>query len=411
MKTIKTYYWIALSALLFMLFTAPQLYAHGLFNYAQLQRLHGIFDKTLYTRAIALAPHNAHMRWQVAEIYVLHGEPDMAATLLQPLLHSTQQAPLVVRRTIAILVATDHDQDALQLYMSLASPPDLPPTIAARLLTASLHNTSPEWYGIRHRLFADVFRHDHDSPELAAFVQRTRQPGFWQTDLGKQVQQSLAWSEHISATHRQRETVATTKQLHTRVISMTRLAPDAVTLGKELLHNGSFEQLDAIEGRLLHWEPWQAPNGIFVSGSDATNAYQGAYALRIDGIQTNRQHDQSNPFAGFIQRDIVVQPHTLYAVSFAYRTEHVSSQKGMWFTLTWQPEVLFSGPFTLSPTDGQWKYVTIVAWNRSSQAIFINPAFRMYRTGSVWFDACSLSEIVVAPDVVFPQQEPLIQFR
>jgi hypothetical protein len=133
--------------------------------------------------------------------------------------------------------------------------------------------------------------------------------------------------------------------------------------------------------------PWNF--ALFVVGADRSRAYEGRAALRVEGVQIEQQADREPARAGLWHSSISIPAGAAYSVSFAYTTLGLADN-GASFWLSDQPLLGVASDHYLAASEGQWREVTVVAWNRSGKDAAIAPLVRAWGQGSLWVDAVSV---------------------
>jgi len=200
-----------------------------------------------------------------------------------------------------------------------------------------------------------------------------------------------------------------------KVADILRIPVENVSLGEELVTNGGFEQL-------RDWQNWQdVPKGwgpsfmtsgdpwncaAFIIGTDSHQKFSGNRSIRIDGLLIERKPELEKARAGFWHAPITVTAGTPYVISFVYRTNREDDVKSSLY-LSSEPQVLFRYDHLLPATDGVWKQVTIIAWNRKDVDASIRPLLRSWSEGNVWFDEFSIRQVMIDSQVAVSPQKAL----
>lgn len=394
----------------------PVWQAHVFFNRAQLARLSGNTNPGYYVRALALAPDNDHMRWQAALALVELGQSETAAELLLPFVPYHDLDQRTANFLLNTLIVGRRDREAARSYQNLHSPPPpSSPAVAAHLLRGALQQSVSVPPEMTRRLLTTLFGLSEQVEAFQSFGAQLSDPDFWNTELGVKTRHALDWyTGPVAHTSTMLQVEEPDRQL---LAELLNVPAEAITFGPELVTNGSFEQYDHLRSDLYGWhfsfmstgEPWNL--AAFVVGLDTQHAWDGELAIRIEGLYRETYSERQPARAGFWhQHDIAVTSGVPYVVSFVYRTEgFVEETAAVWVSS--EDLVFWNGDKILPNTDGQWSRVTAVAWNRSGKEAKIRPLLRSWREGgSVWFDACTIREIILsAPHSVEPQ-EPIFQF-
>lgn len=380
----------------------PGILERAIFNYAQLSRLHGIVQPSLYLRSLAHFLDDTHIRLQTVAALTEAGQQDAATHVLQPLINQHNLDGQAAQILLATLIIGGDKQKAVQTYQHFSSHPQLSPGIAARVLSGFLKSGSNVPPDVTRHLLANVFGANHHITPLRSLGKRLSAPDFWDTTLGQKSRAALQWStQPITGTDLAAQPPEPDRAL---VAAQLEVAAESIRFGPELVTNGSFEQYDLFQDRLSGWyysfmsikKPFDV--AAFVVGLDSGNPWNGSLSMRVDGLYREDNPSLSNARAGFWHRsDITIQPDTPYIVSFAYRTRHVRGKAAaIW--LTGEQDVFWRGEKRLPPTGGEWKQETIIGWNRSGREATIRPLLRSWGQGSVWFDDFSVRELIPKPD-------------
>jgi hypothetical protein len=152
--------------------------------------------------------------------------------------------------------------------------------------------------------------------------------------------------------------------------------------------------------------PWNF--GLFVVGVDRSRAYEGRAALHVEGVQIEQQADRESARAGLWHSAIAIPAGAAYAVSFAYTTRGLADN-GASFWLSDQPLLGLSDDHFLAASEGQWREVTVLAWNRSGKDAAIAPLLRVWGQGSLWVDAVSVRLLSLPPGLA--PRPPVVDVR
>ncbi len=381
-----------------------------LVNYAQLLRLVGSENSTLYEQALKASPNNLHLRIQTAEALVRTRRfDDATVTLLEhsKALADTSSEELLVE----LLISTGRYNLALQQIETSSPTFSLAPDTAAALwqglrdqnvplpLTARvsllrwLLRLNPDAPAIKH-LASALLNADNDDPKLARTIK-------WQQTCFTQIAK-----QHNQCIPKQNAVLISTN-LAARLL---QIPEQALQLGTDIVYSGNFvlpepcihcQPLSLSISNVPDWQPsimadgktWQA--GAFVVGLAPQDRTNECCTLRVDGLKIEFLDANLEPArAGMVHDPITVTHELPYLVSFVYRTQDVT-EPGASIWLSEKPEVFFAGDKFLPHTNGAWKRVTIIAWNRSGQDATIQPLLRSFSEGSVWFDDFSVRPILV----------------
>lgn len=146
---------------------------------------------------------------------------------------------------------------------------------------------------------------------------------------------------------------------------------------------------------MFNQEPFSA--ATFAGGADVLLSFEGQLAARVDGFWIQQQAEKELARAGFWYWDEVsqgLQSITLttsipYVLSWQYRATGIPDGKAtIWVSS--EPDVFWPGDYGLPATDGTWRRVVAVGWNRSNVEASIRPLVRSFAPGSVQFDDVQL---------------------
>jgi hypothetical protein len=388
-------------------------------NQAQLERLRTEPQPETYAELREQAPDSRHLNWQLAEVYLRQGDLDSAAMLFNNTPPDmTNQTELIAR--VIVLSANGQANRALPLLKGLDTLPidRLPAETTAQLVLAQADQGVLEERTIA--MLLHLLGHDPLSPGALAFRDAQIDADFWQTPMGRQIYQTLLWraASGLRSMHTPVSgNVSTVDEEAVRQQVQAQLKVP-VTLGANLIQNGDFDlpllpclptlreacyYTNWSQSHMTTGDPWNF--ALFAVGPDRVRPYAGNAALRIDGIYLEQHPEREAARSGLWHAPIEVAAGQPYVLSFVYRTAQVTERgAGLW--LSAKPEVLFAGEQFLPPTNGLWKRVVIIAWNRSQQPEQIQPLLRLWGTGSVWYDNVSLYQI--ATEQLIPVQHVIV---
>jgi hypothetical protein len=307
--------------------------------------------------------------------------------------------PLIVQQILSILVVSGQMNQALSTYQKIDTQPTVSSGVAVRLLTAYMEEFGqPPQPEMTHHLLMQVFNLREETAFTQRFGTELADKNFWSTPDGQLVRNAISWRSHpLTNTNytNEQEFFISNETILSRITPILEVPSDTIKLGPELIENGSFEQIDPIEDKPEHWEPFeQYPlrnPGAFICGTDRTQVLSGNLSLRFDSLWQENAPELAPALAGFSYSSVTIPAETAYVVSLNYRTELQKKQPNMSQPPT--PVLRLSQDFWLPETQGNWRQVTIVRWNKSEKDISISPFLRFQGIGSVWFDNISVRTI------------------
>jgi hypothetical protein len=88
-------------------------------------------------------------------------------------------------------------------------------------------------------------------------------------------------------------------------------------------------------------------------------------------------------YQGEVGSPIEIRPGKPYWLSFYYRTEGLADRKfALWFSKVFWEKYEHRFP----STDGEWRKVVGVMWSLRSDAVNVEPFWRLWGAGRVWVD-------------------------
>jgi hypothetical protein len=397
-----------LASVALILVGLPRLYGLSLFNAAELARVHGTIQPAFYAESVRLLPDNDHVRYQAGAGLFAAGLPGEAAATLQPLAARRSVDPAVAALLVGSLVAAGQPDQALRVYTDFRPEPPIADWIAAGLVSGATFPALDST--LRKDLLAQVFGLDTSTPDFQTFVHQTGDPAFWAGAAGQRTGAALAWAgqpppEDPSGDIRPDGAV---------LAGLLGSGAGTWTLGPEQIVNGGFELPSMVNSVGQGWHrsfmstgrPWNF--ALFVVGADRSRAYEGRAALRVEGVQIEQQADREPARAGLWHSAISVPAGAAYSVSFAYTTRGLADN-GASFWLSDQPLLGVASDHYLAASEGQWREVTVVAWNRSGKDAAIAPLVRAWGQGSLWVDAVSV-RLLSLPQAIAPRP-PVVDVR
>lgn len=384
-------------ALLLALILTPRLAARAIMNAAQWQRAQGAPDAALYQSALALDPGDDHLRLQAGAGLQAAGAYAAAAAALEPLAARPGANQATVLALLGSLVAAGENAQALALYQR-AGGPSVPPWVAAGLLLAPAVRSGEAGATTTGALAETVFGLDRTVPDFGGAITRLSESAFWAGAVGARARAALAWAGRPPPEGRPVNATPDTGVL----AALLRSDAEPQTLGPEQIVNGGFEQPSLVNSVGQGWHasfmstgrPWNF--GLFLVGVDSSRAYQGRAALRVEGIELEQRADREPARAGLWHSAIAIPAGAAYAMSFVYTTRGLADN-GASFWLGDEPLLAPAGDQYLPAAEGQWRRVTVVAWNRSGKDAAIAPLLRAWGQGSLWVDSVSVRLLSLAP--------------
>jgi hypothetical protein len=283
-----------------------------------------------------------------------------------------------------------------RLLYGIATTPEVQPAISTERLDVLLARIT----GLKH--FNPAYR-TWSAEYLTGY--------WWQQPFGEQLRTTLTWRSLPPPAEPEAAAVAPSQQ---QLAALLQVAPELLTIGDELLDNGRIEGYDWVTGELPGWRQayWNQGNphnfGLFVLGVDTAPERPAANAMRIDGLYVNEDPNLAPSRAGFWHTTpITLTARTPYVITFQYRTAQTSAD-GVALYLTEVPDVIYRNDRRFAPAEAEWQQVTIIGWNNTDQPQAVRPLLRLWGRGTVWFDAVSLREIVLAPGVELSPRDPII---
>ena len=244
---------------------------------------------------------------------------------------------------------------------------------------------------LRKDLLAQVYGLDTSTSDFQAFARQTGDPAFWASAVGQRAQKALTWAGRPPPEGRG----ADIRPDGAVVAGLLGPGSGALDAGPEQIVNGGFELPSMVNSVGQGWHrsfmstgrPWNF--ALFVVGTDRSRAYEGRAALRVEGVQLEQRTDREPARAGLWHSAIAIPAGAAFAVSFAYTTLGLADN-GASFWLSDQPAMGVTDDHYLPAAEGQWREVTVVAWNRSGKDGAIAPLLRAWGQGSLWVDAVSV---------------------
>lgn len=409
--------WVGAMILLVALVAlGPRLAAATLLNMAQLGRLRGVELPGLYEQALRLTPHDQRLQEQTAQALVRAGDLEGAATILLALADARPPAAVSTERLLVELLIATGRHELAQKRIEAASPALTLAPDAAAALWLGLQAEGRRHPEAEHRLLGWLL---HLAPQAEPFQRLSTY--LQESQAARQgLAEALTWQaacfpriagvlERCAAP----SPAGVGSTAEPVIAALLEVPHEAIRLGPELVEGGDFEpdgpcvtcQPPSLS---LNYPPGWLPSvmadgqtwnlGAFSVGFDASHSVSGQYSLRIDGLIVEREMTLEPARAGMLYTGVELEAGEPYVVSFYYRTEGTS---GLTSTLWLSPDplILTAGDYPLPPTDGAWRRVLIIGWNRNVAPATIQPILRSFGEGHVWFDAFSVRPIDVAVHV------------
>jgi hypothetical protein len=395
---------VVLAGLLFVS-GAGGLYGRWQFNQAQILRSRGQIRPELYQAALARLPDDPQVRGEAGAALAAAHDPLAAVAILTPLAADPAGNEANMAILVEQLVAAGQPGAARRLYARLTPPPRIDSPAAARLVADYRQSPDPALPApALAGLLASALTLAPGAPEFGLIGDQGADPGFWQSPVGQRAQQVLDWQQAgggrpaIGPNQALPGTIAAPPLRRDDPAGAARLLgldPAAITVGPELVTTNPAAPVGGWTPALMNTgDPWN--RGLFALGTDQGVPGSPGFALRVDGVAIERRADREQARAGFWHTPIRLAAGSAYHIRFAYRTEDVAAPGcGLW--LTEDRRVLAGAEQPLPPTNGAWRHVTIVGWNRSPQAEVITPLLRVWSEGRFWFDAFSVRALTVTP--------------
>lgn len=395
----------------------PWLYRYGVQNLAQLSRLSGQPNLALFRHALALAPDDEHLRWQAGVAMAEVDQTEEAAMTLQPLIDGSQRHPQVAEVLLASLFDSGQDRSALSYYKQIRPQPPLASGTATRVVAAYVRQEGKVPAEETFQLLGEVFGWSATAAAQRQAAQ-LQAPGFWASQTGGQIIAAMQWRDQPPV--QPSLLVPWAQTIEASTAAALEVKAGSLSLGEELLANGGFEEQDMLTNYPSGWHPALLASGMpwnlgaFVVGADHRYASEGMASLRIDGIFIEHQPDRETATAGLVHPPVMVKADLPYLLSFNYCTADLTDGAPSLF-LHNDPQV-FMQERGFPGTNGQWRRVIIVGWNRSGHDTMLTPLLRSRSTGSVWFDQVSLrpllsGTVLAARDPVVTIDEPITTAR
>lgn len=167
-----------------------------------------------------------------------------------------------------------------------------------------------------------------------------------------------------------------------------------ITVGENLLQNGSFENASEWEWFIWNNDAW-FPENFYVGGLAFQNEFDSNYVLRIQGLKKGLMIDENknrpNTFAGYITSPSSpeIDQFSTYIISLSYRTCNLRSR---------QPHIAIFDEhfkriefFQLKPTSGEW-WKAVFIW-RPNEPVQARLGLVMPARGVVEFDNIEFREL------------------
>jgi len=97
---------------------------------------------------------------------------------------------------------------------------------------------------------------------------------------------------------------------------------------------------------------------------------------------------------------VKLYPQRFYLLTLRYRTDKGIGEKGASIWLDSPGGIFGNGNHFLPPTDGAWRRVWIIDFQRNSNPYDMTVLARNFAAGNVWFDYIQVQEVEVFPKVL-----------
>lgn len=164
-----------------------------------------------------------------------------------------------------------------------------------------------------------------------------------------------------------------------------------IQMGQNLLHDGHFNQQNSLAQFWL-FSDW-ANDELFSKGSYIGELdLEENQSMRIMGFFSESTHEKSPSRGGYQYNKHIKLKHNCYLIYFKYKTQTDNESPSIWLSYTLKTE------FRFDPTGQKWKEAFLIIDNKQINSSEIKPLFRMWGTGTVWFDDLFISEIEIPSD-------------
>ncbi len=382
-------------------------------NAAQLTALHDNDNVLMLKKALQFQPNNRHIIWQWSMALAKRGDYFAAYDAFNSLLAEPNLPLVMIYDALRIAVYAEQPDQALKLYQQANYLLPITAFEASMMANYLLEQNDFEDLELLQTLLCHAIHIAYDSPicnEIVANLTDTRAN---ENDLAKAAAETLRWRRAPPPNHTTSGHTATdlsSISLATHVAKVLNLHPDHVTLGDELLVNGSFEKVLPLTYLPTGWREGQwvggklRDPGAFIVGTDIITSTDN-FTLRIDGLYIERTGTNEPARAGVIHDQVTLKTGALYLLSLLYRTAPGHDPQVRIY-LNDRVSV-FAGEQILPPTNGTWSKCLLLAWNRNNSDLPIHLHLRIFATGTAWFDNVSLREVQLyrSPDPT----EPILQ--
>jgi len=221
----------------------------------------------------------------------------------------------------------------------------------------------------------------------------------------------LRVTERIGRTRRVgelRESIADRTDDKRLVAQLLGIEEQQISLGKNLLPNGGFE-----EGKEhpedWHWvyhvnTPGRFSKGLFFGGMDKLNGYDGQ-AVQIQGFWIEALAETPSPRVGLWldrMRRLRLEPGSPYVLTVYYKT----TPQGQAHLYDTASQVIIARPQDrfLPSTRGDWRKAIAIFWTPDNQELDVQPALENWGVGDVFFDEIALRRIILDGDRIVREQ-------
>jgi tetratricopeptide (TPR) repeat protein len=176
------------------------------------------------------------------------------------------------------------------------------------------------------------------------------------------------------------------------VAELLNVESRSVRLGKNILHNGGFENWSRQRPDGWKWadmatgDPWS--RGTVAGSADRLAAMEGSTSLRADALWFKSEEEKPPGRGGWWPEkklELNLDAHSDYVLSFSYRTEGLSDGA----VKVW----LSPGHSTNLPsTNGEWHHKALLLRDRTSDGT-VQPLFMVFFSGRFWVDEVEIKSV------------------
>ncbi len=186
------------------------------------------------------------------------------------------------------------------------------------------------------------------------------------------------------------------------------LAPEAISLGRNLLANPGFEILS--DSRAAGWRAVAMANyppfdqALFYTGLDSLDSVEGDQSARVSGVWVGNIPERGSPRAGFwawndskqTLRSIPVERGAVCVLGFYYRTAWIRDRGiTVYLNAGTSPSGSFGGEHALPPTEGAWRQVFLLGVISDDSPSSVSPFLRLWGPWQAWFDSVQLRQVMI----------------